>query len=95
MIDNTPAYLLLKMSLGRATVSLELETLLRAKCDQAAGELRRAGLSLDGSSAADNALIAAYAEWIYRRRNAEDPKPRALRDEIHSRQLARTTGGAP
>jgi len=95
MPDLTPAYTLLKMSLGRTTVPPELETLLRAKCDQAAGELRRAGLSLDDGSPADNALIAAYAEWIYRRRNAEDPKPRALRDEIHSRQIARTTGGTP
>lgn len=93
MQDITPVYLLLKASLGRASVSQEIELLLRAKCEQALKALQRSGVSPDLSEPADCALIAAYAEWLYKRRNAEDPKPRALIDEIHDRQVSRATGG--
>ncbi len=84
----------LKTALGRNAVDTKTEAYLSATLDRARGELQRAGLSLDEGNPADCALLAATAEWIYKRRNAEDPKPRSLRDEIHSRQVSRTTGGA-
>ena len=95
MADNTTAYLLLKAALGRATVPTDAERLMRARIEQAIGGLKRAGLELDENDPADAGLIAAYAEWLYTRRHVEDPKPRALTDEIRSRQLDKTTGGAP
>lgn len=91
---NEIAYSLFKTAIGRASVSQDVEVLLRATVQRAQGELERAGLTLDPACSADAALIAAYAEWVYRRRNAEDPKPRSLTDEIHSRQLHRSTKGA-
>lgn len=88
------AYLLLKAALGRKTVPEEIEALMRAKLNQARGGLRRAGLALSDSDPADCGLIAAYAEWLYTRRHVEDPKPRSLVDEIHSRQISKATSAA-
>ena len=88
------AYLLFKAALGRKTVPAEIETLMRAKLNQARGGLRRAGLALSDNDPADCGLIAAYAEWLYTRRHVEDPKPRSLVDEISSRQIDRTTSAA-
>ena len=88
------AYLLLKAALGRKTVPEEIEALMRAKLNQARGGLRRAGLELSDSDPADCGLIAAYAEWLYTRRHVEDPKPRSLVDEIHSRQISKATSAA-
>lgn len=88
------AYLLLKAALGRKTVPEEIEALMRAKLNQARGGLRRAGLELSDSDPADCGLIAAYAEWLYTRRHVEDPKPRSLVDEIHSRQIYKATSAA-
>ena len=87
------SYELLKAALGLKTVSPEIEMLLYSKLDQARGGLERAGLTLDETAPPDCALIAAYAEWLYTRRHIEDPKPRSLTDEIHSRQVHRATGG--
>lgn len=92
-IDNTAPYLLLKASLGRASVPADAERLMRSKIEQARGGLKRAGIIVDDNDPADCALLAAYAEWLYTRRHVEDPKPRSLVDEIRSRQLSETTGG--
>ena len=92
--DNTAAYLLLKAALGRATVSAEIEALMRARLAEARGSLQRSGIELDDTDPADCAFLAAYAEWLYTRRHSEDPKPRSIVDEIHSRQVARTTADA-
>lgn len=94
MADNTTAYLLLKAALGRATVPTDAERLMRARIEQAIGGLKRAGLDLDENDPADCGLIAAYAEWLYTRRHVEDPKPRSLVDEIHSRQISKATSAA-
>ena len=93
-MGNETAYNLLRVALGRESVSQDVALLLRSTVQRAIGELERAGLPLNPACSADAAFIAAYAEWIYRRRNAEDPKPRSLTDEIRSRQLARSTGEA-
>lgn len=94
MPDST-AFAFLKAALGRNAVDIPTADYMEGVLERARGELRRANVPFDETQSADCALLAAYAEWIYKRRNAEDPKPRSLRDEIHSRQLARTTGGAP
>lgn len=95
MANNAHAFSLLKAALGRAVVPEEMRALMYARIDQARGDIARAGLTLDDGAPADMAFLAAYAEWLYSRRSAEDPKPRSLVDEIRSRQTARATGGAP
>lgn len=87
------AYILLKASLGLANPGAEISRLLLTKLDQASGQLARAGIRLDSSSA-DAALQAAYAEWLYSRRTDADLKPRSLVEEIRSRQIAHATGVA-
>lgn len=94
MADST-ALAFLKTALGRYAVDIPTQAYMEATLDRARGELYRAAVPFDEAFPADAALVAAYAEWIYRRRNAEDPKPRSLRDEIHARQLDRTAGGTP
>ncbi len=89
---NDTAYILLKASLGLAEPGAEISRLLLTKLDQAAGQLARAGIRLDSGSAADAALQAAYAEWLYSRRADTDLKPRSLVEEIRSRQIAQATG---
>ena len=87
-------YALMKAAMGRTTVSEEIENLMLAKIDQANSALARAGIVIDTGVPSDNSLLAAYAEWIYNRRNSEDPKPRSLIEEIHSRQIAKSTASA-
>ena len=94
MPDNSAAFALLKAALGRRTVPDEIALLMFARIDQARGALLRAGIEIDDTDPADLSLLAAYAEWLYMRRNSEDPKPRSLVDEIHSRQVAKSTGGS-
>lgn len=88
------SYALLKTSLGLYLPGPDIEKVLLVKLDQAAGQLQRAGLTLDAKDPADASLLAAYAEWLYNRRTDMALKPRSLIEEIHSRQIAKATASA-
>ena len=95
-MDNPAALAMLKTDLGfLGQVPQGVEAFMRSKLDQASAQLQRAGLTLDLTDQADVQLLASYAAHLYRHRDAGSGLPRMLKDEIHDRQVAKSTGGAP
>ena len=95
-MDNPAALAFLKTDLGfLGPVPPGVEAFMRGKLAQAAAALSRAGLTLDLEDPADVQLLSSYAAHLYRHRDAGTALPPMLRDELHDRQVARSTGGAP
>ena len=93
-MDNPAALGLLKTSLGfLGTVPEGVEDFLRGKLSQAQTVIARDGLTLDLTDLADLQFLVSVADWLYRKRDAGPGLSRMIRDEIHDRQVARSTGG--
>lgn len=95
-MDNPAALAFLKTDLGfLGPCPPGVEDFMRGKLDQAAARIRQAGLELDLNDRADLQFLASWAAYLYRKRDAGTGVPPMLRDELHDRQVARATGGAP
>lgn len=91
---NPAALALLKTSLGYAgTVPDAVEDMMAGKLAQADARIRRYGLELDLTNMADLQFLVSVADYLYRKRDAGPGLPRMIADEIHDRQVARSTGG--
>lgn len=56
-------------------------------------EIRREGVTLDEDNYTDNALVASYAAWLYRKRGASDTEmPRFLRYMLNNRLFSQKAG---
>ena len=95
-MDNPAALAFLKTDLGfLGTCPPGVEDFLRGKLDQAAARIAKDGITLDLTDPADLQFLASFAAYLYRKRDAGSGVPPMLRDELHDRQVARSTGGAP
>lgn len=86
---------LLKTDLGLfGALPEELAGFLSAKLAEAEDMIAREGVALAEDSAADDALVAGFAAWLYRRRAGapDDPMPRMLRWEINNRIMGGAMG---
>lgn len=93
-MDNPAALAMMKTDLGfLGSVPPNVEDFMRGKLDQAAARIRKAGITLDLADSADLQFLASWAAYLYRKRDAGSGVPPMLKDELHDRQVARSTGG--
>lgn len=71
-----------------------VEKFMRDKLHQAWARIKRYGLTLDLTDPADLMLLVAVADYLYAKRDTGAGLPQMLKDEIHDRQVAKSTGGA-
>lgn len=88
-------YQMLKADLGfygdpPATVAAYMQQLIGA----AKLALARSGVTLDETDTADEELVAMYAAWLYRKRDAGGGKPRMLREALNDRKVHEAVGAS-
>lgn len=75
-------------------VAPAVESFMRDKLHQAHARIKRYGLTLDLTDPADLMLLVAVADYLYAKRDTGAGLPQMLKDEIHDRQVAKSTGGS-
>lgn len=88
-------YAMLKADLGflndpPASVAAYMQRLIGA----ARTALERDGVTVDEDDIADEELVAMYAAWLYRKRDAGDGKPRMLREALNDRKVHEAVGAS-
>ena len=71
----------------------EKDDYLQVLIETALEEIQREGVALNEEKYADNALVASYAAWLYRKRGANDTEmPRFLRYMLNNRLFSQKAG---
>lgn len=89
---------LLKTDLGLIRLTGEQPAYLSALLTMAASSILREGIALDENSIEDDALVAMYAAWLYRKRDVPDGAPaaagmpRMLRWQLNCRLASQKMG---
>lgn len=87
---------LLKTDLGMyGPIPDALETYLKTLLFAAGAQIAREGVTLEPASIEDDALIAAHAAWLYRKRASDDAAPlsKMIRRQLNDRLVAQNMSG--